>query len=102
MDMEVNKTHLSASIEDSGEKPLFPKLAKLIGAGAAASRIYPKEKRHCFFVPPLRRFSPTVENLQHSIETLSPYESSYSRILVAMDFDRFINELRHGAILEGE
>ena len=92
MDVKVNKSHRSTLIEDSGEKPILPEVAKLIDTGAGVPCVYTKEKTHCFFVPPLRRFSPPVKNLQDSIETPSPYEGSYHGILVLMDSDWFTDE----------
>jgi hypothetical protein len=87
MDMEVNKAHCTALIYDPGEKPAFSKPVKLISASAGVSCIYAKEKTDFVPIPPLSGFSPATNNLTNSIEPPSPYESSYYRILVLVDFD---------------
>ena len=86
----------AASIKDSGEKPPFPELVKLISPGARVLCIHTDEKAHRFTVPPVGRFSPPTDNIKDSIETLSPDEGVYYRVAVLVDFDRFINKLGHG------
>ena len=86
----------AASIEDSGEKPPFPELIKLISPGARILCINTDEKTHRFAIPPVGGFSPTTDNIEDSIETLSPDEGIYYRAFALVDFDRFINEPGHG------
>ena len=89
------KPMTAASIEDSGEKPPFPELIKLISPGARVLCIHTDEKTHRFAIPPVGRFSPPTDNIEDSIETLSPDEGIYYRAVVLVDFDRFINEPGH-------
>ena len=86
----------TASVEDSGDKPPFPELIKLISPGARVLCIHTDEKTHRFAIPPVGRFSPPTDNIDDSIETLSPDEGIYYRAVVLVDFDRFINEPGHG------
>jgi hypothetical protein len=67
----------ATSIEDSGEKPPFPELVKLISPGARVLCIHTDEKTHRFAIPPIGRFSPPTGNIENSIETLPPNEGSY-------------------------
>ena len=90
------KPMTAASVEDSGEKPPFPKLVKLISPGAGVLCIHTDEKTHRFAIPPVGRFSPPTDNIENSIETLPPDEGSYYRIVALVDFDRFINKPGHG------
>jgi hypothetical protein len=90
------KPMTATSIEDSGEKPPFPELIKLISPGARVLCIHTDEKTHRFAVPPVGRFSPPADNIENSIETLSPDEGIYYRAVVLVDFDRFINKFGHG------
>jgi hypothetical protein len=90
------KLMTTASVKDSGEKPLSPELIELISPGARVLCIHTDEKTHRFTVPPLGRFSPPTDNIENSIETLSPDEGSYCRAAVLVDFDRFINKSGHG------
>ena len=90
------KPMTTASIEDSGEKPLCPKLIKLISSGAGVLCIHTDEKTHRFAVPPFGRFSPPTDNIEDSIETLPPNEGSYYGIIALINFDRFINKPGHG------
>jgi hypothetical protein len=90
------KPMTAASIEDSGEKPPFPELIKLISPGARVLCIHTDEKTRRFTIPPVGRFSPPTDNIENSIETLSPDEGIYYRAVILMDFDRFTNKFRHG------
>jgi hypothetical protein len=90
------KPMTTTSIEDSGEKPLSPKLIKLISSSARVLCIHTDEKTHRFTIPPFRRFSPPTNNIKDSIEPLPPNEGSYYRIVVLMDFDWLINKPGHG------
>ena len=90
------KSMTATSIEDSGDKPLSPKLIKLISPGARVLCIHTDAKTHRFTVPPFGRFSPPTDNIKDSVETLPPDEGSYYRIVVLVNFDRFINKLGHG------
>jgi hypothetical protein len=90
--MEVNKAHCLALVEDSGDKPVFAELIKLIYAIAGVSRTYTKEKAHFFFIPPLSGLSPRIKNLLDSVEALSPDEGGYHGILVLVDSDGFPDE----------
>jgi len=85
----------AASIEDSGEKPPFPELIKLISPGARVLCIHTDEKTHRFAIPPVGRFSPPTDNIEDSIEALPPDEGSHYRAVVLVDFDRFINQPGH-------
>ena len=100
MDMKVNKGHTLTSVEDSGEKPPFAKLAELIGSRARVSCIHTNKKRHRFAIPPCGRLSPPIKNFKDSIEALPPNEGSYHGVLVPVDFDWFSNEFRHGTGLK--
>ena len=90
------KSMTTASIEDSGDKPLSPKLIKLISPGARVLRIHTDAKTHRFTIPPVGRFSPPTNNIKDSIETPPPYEGSYYRAVALVDFDLFINKFGHG------
>jgi len=99
MDMKVNKTHGSISIEDSGEKPVLANLAKLINSGAGALCADTAEEPHLLPVPPLRRFPPLVINVNNPVKAPSPDEGCDCGVFVLVHCDGFINELRHGAYL---
>jgi hypothetical protein len=90
------KPMATASVEDSGEKPPFPELIKLISPGARVLCIHADEKTHRFAVPPIGRFSPPTDDIKDSVETPPPDKGSYYRAVVLVDFDRFINKFGHG------
>ena len=70
----------------------MPESVKLIGADARVLRIHTHKKTHCFSVPPVGGFSPPVDYLEDSVETLSPYEDSYRVVFIVMDLDWLTNE----------
>jgi hypothetical protein len=90
------KLMTAASIEDSGEKPPFPELIKLVSPGARVLCVHTDEKTHRFAIPPVGRFSPPTDNIDDSIETPSPDEGIYYRAVVLVDLNRFINQPGHG------
>jgi hypothetical protein len=92
MDVEMNKAHCFALVEDSGEKPIFSELVKLIYAIAGISCTYTKEKAYFFFIPPLSGFSPRIKDLLDFIETFSPNEGGYYGILILVDSYGFADE----------
>jgi len=55
--------------------------------------IHTDEKTHRLGIPPFGRLSSPMDNFKDSIETLSPYEGSYHRILILVDFNWFTNDL---------
>ena len=95
MNMKVNETHCNTLIEDSMEEPLLTQLVKLVSSYAWISGVYTKKETHWFTIPPFGGFSPPGKHFLNSIESLTPYESSYHVVLILMDFYWFTDELWH-------
>jgi len=73
------------------EKPLFIQLAELVSPYTCISGVNTDEETYFFLIPPFGRLSPPTDNSKNSIEALSPYEGSYRRVPISLDFDRFAN-----------